>query len=256
MSTTPFTTAARRAASRPEGPPPPIRGRLAALDWEALEASLQDHGYARTAALLTPAECAALAGTFQAQGIFRSRVSMERHAFGRGDYAYFGTPLPPLVRDLREHGYRHLAPIANRWAEALGEEQRYPARLEAYLARCRGAGQSLPTPLLLRYGEGGYNRLHQDRYGALQFPLQLTCFLSRPGLDYEGGAFLLLEHQARLQSRGEALLPAQGELVIFPAGAYPVAGRRGWRRAHMRHGVATVTRGERCTLGIIFHDAA
>ena len=233
----------------------PIRQRLARLDWTELRRSLARWGYARTGAVLTPAECRALVAMFRDDARFRSRIHMERFRFGAGDYAYFGDPLPPLVRDLRTHAYPYLASVANEWMEALGEPFRYPARLKAYLERCHAGGQTRPTPLLLRYTQDGYNALHQDLYGPLKFPLQMTAFLSRPGEDYEGGAFLLVEQHPRQQSRGEALLPEQGELVIFPSDARPVQGTRGWYRAHARHGVARVLRGERYALGIIFHDA-
>lgn len=237
------------------GTAPGIGERLARLDWAALEESLWTLGYAQTPPVLTAAECAALAALYPHDRRFRSRVSMERYRFGAGDYAYFAHPLPALVRGLRGRAYRHLAPIANRWAEALGEPFRYPAALGGYLARCHAAGQTRPTPLLLHYTQGGYNCLHQDLYGPLHFPLQLTCFLGRPGVDYDGGAFLLVEQVPRRQSRGEALMPPQGALVIFPSNVRPLQGKRGWQRARMRHGVARITRGERFTLGIIFHDA-
>jgi uncharacterized protein len=240
-----------------EGRPPsgPIRERLARLDWAALRASLEALGHARTPPVLTPAECAELVAMFRDDGRFRGRISMQRFRFGVGDYAYFSNPLPPLVRDLRTHAYAHLAPVANAWMEALGEPYRYPGSHKAYLERCHAAGQTRPTPLLLRYTQEGYNALHQDLYGPLAFPLQVTAFLSRPGLDYDGGAFLLVEQHPRQQSRGEAILPAQGELVIFPSDVRPVRGARGWYRAHSRHGVSRVLGGDRYTLGIIFHDA-
>ena len=233
----------------------PLRARLAHLDWKALRASLERWGYARTAPLLTPAECAELVALFRDDARFRSRISMQRFRFGVGDYAYFAHPLPAPVRELRTHAYAHLAPIANGWMEALGEPFRYPRSLKAYLERCHASGQTRPTPLLLRYTQNGYNCLHQDLYGPLRFPLQMTAFLSRPGLDYEGGAFLLVEQHPRQQSRGEAFVPAQGELVIFPSNVRPVRGTRGWYRAQSRHGVGRVLRGDRYALGIIFHDA-
>jgi uncharacterized protein len=235
--------------------PPSIRQRLEALDWPALAESLARWGHARTGPVLTPAECAALAALFGDDARFRSRVHMQRYRYGAGDYAYFAEPLPAQVRELRTHAYRRLAPIANAWMETLREPHRYPPTLDEFRARCHAAGQTRPTPLLLRYGPDGYNALHQDLYGPLAFPLQLTAFLSRPGHDYEGGAFLLVEQHPRQQSRGEALLPVQGELVIFPSDARPAQGARGWYRARVRHGVGRITRGDRTTLGIIFHDA-
>ncbi len=241
------------------GAHPAPHERIAALDWAALGRALWAQGHARTGPLLSAAECGALRGLWGDEGAFRKRISMERHRYGAGDYAYFCEPLPPLVRSLRTQLYRRLAPLANDWAEALGgtngEAPAYPPTLADYLARCHAAGQTRPTPLLLRYGAGGYNCLHQDRYGEVAFPLQATVFLSRPGRDFDGGAFLLVEQRPRQQSRGEALQPAQGELVLFASLTRPVRGTRGWYRAGMRHGVSTVTRGTRSTLGIIFHDA-
>jgi uncharacterized protein len=247
-------------APRPRAPAaaaaaPGIAARLAALDWPALAASLAQWGYARTPPVLTAAECEALAALYEHDARFRSRIHMERYRYGAGDYAYFAHPLPAAVRALRSGLYARLAPIANGWMEALREEARYPATLEDYLQRCHAAGQTRPTPLLLRYGADGYNCLHQDRYGPLAFPLQATAFLSRPGVDYEGGAFLLVEQHPRQQSRGEALLPAQGELVLFANAVRPVRGTRGWYRAAVRHGVGRITSGRRFTLGLIFHDA-
>ena len=254
----------RPAADHPPTSAPDLAAPLAALDWPALALQLERQGYARTGPLLTPAQCAELAALFDDDARFRSRVQMARYRFGEGDYGYFAHPLPPLVQALRTGVYPPLAGIANDWAlrlagAAAGEPPGvpvYPAVLQDWLARCHAGGQTRPTPLLLRYTEGGHNRLHQDRYGPLLFPLQMTVFLSRPGVDYDGGAFLLVEQHPRQQSRGEALLPAQGEAVLFPSAVRPVQGRRGWYRAQVRHGVATVTRGVRHTLGLIFHDAA
>ncbi len=234
---------------------PTIRKRLARVDWHAVEKALSELGHARIPSVLTPAECAALVALYDEDRRFRSRVDMERHRFGVGDYAYFARPLPATVRELRTHGYRHLAPVANRWAERLGNATRFPPRLSAYLARCHAGGQTRPTPLLLRYRAGGYNCLHRDLYGPLVFPLQMTCFLSRRGKDYTGGDFLLVEQRPRSQARGEAIALEQGELLIFPVAERPVEGRRGALRASMRHGVSRITRGSRYALGIIFHDA-
>jgi hypothetical protein len=232
-----------------------ITERLAGLDWKGIEASLWEHGYAKTASLLTAEECADLVALYPDDARFRSRIEMARFRFGVGDYKYFGHPLPPLVAALREHAYPPLAAIANRWQEALGSRQRYPAELDGLLARCRRHGQTRPTPLLLHYEAGGYNCLHRDLYGDVAFPLQLTGFLSRPGADYGGGEFLLVEQRPRAQSRGEAILPAQGEIVVFATRDRPVRGSRGYYRAGMRHGVSRVLAGSRYTLGVIFHDA-
>jgi hypothetical protein len=233
-----------------------IPGRLAALRWEAIEEDIRARGYARTSRLLTAAECNALIAFYPDDASFRSRVRMDRHNFGEGDYAYFAEPLPELVAALRIELYARLAPVANRMMADLGREARYPRTLGAYRRRCHAAGQRKPTPLLLHYGAGGYNRLHRDLYGELVFPLQVMVMLSRPGRDFEGGAFLLVENRPRQQSLGEAVLPERGELVIFPVNERPVAGRRGTLRATMRHGVSRVHAGERFTLGVIFHDTA
>jgi hypothetical protein len=206
--------------------------------------------------VLSPAECAELVALDPQERHFRTRVDMERHRFGVGQYSYFADPLPGIVRELRTHAYRRLAPLANRMAEALGDAHRYPPSLAAFRRRCHEHGQVRPTPLLLRYEAEGYNCLHRDLYGAVAFPLQLACMLSRPGVDYEGGAFLLVTQRPRSQSVGEALFPGQGELVFFATADLPLPGRRGTLRGVMRHGVSRITRGRRFTLGVIFHDAA
>ena len=229
--------------------------RLARYDWGAAGEDLSARGYARLPGLLTTAECREVAALWNAEKRFRSHVDMERHRFGVGAYRYFAAPLPRRIAALRAAAYGRLAPIANAWAEALRECRRYPDDLAAFLRLCRRAGQTRPTPLLLRYAAGGYNCLHRDLYGEIAFPLQLAVFLSEPGRDYEGGAFLLVEQHPRQQSRGESLLPAAGEGIVFATADRPAAGRRGAYRARMRHGVATITRGERYTLGIVFHDA-
>jgi hypothetical protein len=228
-----------------------IARRIAGLDWPALEAGLDRHGYATTPALLTAAECARLLRLFDDDRRFRQTIDMGRHRFGEGRYRYFAEPLPAIVGALRTGLYRRLAPVAARWT---GEA--FPAELDAFRSRCHAHGQRRPTPLLLRYGAGGYNRLHQDLYGGVVFPLQVTVMLARPGRDFEGGAFLLVEQEPRTQSRGHAIDLAQGEAVVFATRARPVAGRRGTHRAVLRHGVSTVVGGTRTTLGIIFHDAA
>ena len=227
-----------------------------AIDWRAAAASLSERPYARLGPLLTAEECAQLVAAYDETRLFRSRVEMERHRFGRGDYQYFAYPLPALVAELRREMYRPLAGIANAWAESLGERERYPPEHEAFLARCHAAGQRRPTPLLLHYEEGGYNALHQDVYGPVAFPLQIAVFLSQPTRDYDGGAFLLVEQRPRAQSIGEALLPGQGEAIVFTTRYRPVYGTRGVHRAHVRHGVSRVSRGVRHTLGVIFHDAS
>jgi hypothetical protein len=232
-----------------------IAARVNGLDWDALGRSLWEIGWAKTPPLLTANECEALVALYADEGRFRSRVDMARYRFGEGDYKYLAHPLPPLVTSLRETAYPALAALANQWEEALGSSTRYPDDLAGLAELCRRHGQTKPTPLLLHYEAGGYNCLHQDLYGDVAFPLQITAFLSRRGVDYEGGDFLLVEQRPRAQSRGEAIHTEQGELVIFPTRHRPVRGARGFHRTTMRHGVSTITRGIRYTLGIIFHDA-
>jgi hypothetical protein len=232
-----------------------VAARLADLDWGAIERSLWDFGYARTPAVLTPEECEELIAMYGDDARFRSRIDMARYRFGVGDYKYFAAPLPPLVQALRRSAYPPLAAIANQWEVALDTATLHPPTLDALLDRCHRRGQTKPTPLLLHYEAGGYNCLHQDLYGDVVFPLQLTCFLSRRGVEYEGGDFLLVEQRPRAQSRGEAIATEQGEIVIFTTRFRPVQGARGWYRAAMRHGVSRILRGTRYTLGVIFHDA-
>ncbi len=232
-----------------------IQNRLTSLDWPTLEQSLWERGYAKTPPVLTPQECIELIALYPDKEKFRSRIVMERHRFGVGEYKYFANPLPTLVQDLRTHLYPPLAALANQWMNALRMPDRFPAELSAFLAYCHEHGQTRPTPLLLRYEQEGYNCLHQDLYGEIVFPLQITCFLSQPGQDYTGGEFLLVEQQPRAQSRGAAILPQQGEMIIFTTRFRPVKGKRGYYRSQMRHGVSRVTSGSRYTLGVIFHDA-
>ena len=229
---------------------------VAAVDWRQVAASLDERGYATTAALLTTEECRGLAALYDRDEAFRSRVVMQRHAFGHGEYKYLSYPLPGAVQALRQAIYPHLAPIANRWRERLREDGRFPPALGTYLAECHEAGQARSTPLLLKYETGDYNCLHQDLYGPLVFPLQLTVLLSAAGDDFTGGEFLLVEQRPRAQSRGEVVPLRQGEAVIFPVHHRPVEGTRGPYRVTMRHGVSRVRSGRRFTLGIIFHDAA
>jgi hypothetical protein len=233
-----------------------IRTRLARCDWAAVGQRLDEAGSASLGVLLGARECRALAKLYAAERRFRSTIDMARHRFGEGQYRYFAAPLPELVAELREAAYVHLAPLANRWMERLGRAERYPARLDAFLAACHARGQTRPTPLLLRYTAGGFNCLHQDLYGAIAFPLQIVVLLSRPGGDFRGGELLLVEQRPRSQSRGEAIALRQGEALVFPNRFRPVAGARGDYRVVVRHGVSPVRAGERTSLGIIFHDAA
>jgi uncharacterized protein len=232
-----------------------IGERIQALDWSTIERSMWAYGYAKTPVILTPEECAELITLYDDDRRFRSRVDMARYRFGVGEYKYFATPLPTLVAELRERAYPPLAAIANQWQAALGDPEMFPRDLAGLRRRCHKSGQAKPTPLLLRYEAGGYNCLHQDIYGDVVFPLQITCFLSRRGVDYEGGDFLLVEQRPRAQSRGESIATEQGEIVIFTTRHRPVEGSRGVYRAAMRHGVSRITRGLRYTLGVIFHDA-
>jgi hypothetical protein len=228
---------------------------VAAADWDRIAKGLDDLGYA-TLPLLGPEECAVIAGLYPDDALFRSRIAMARHGFGSGEYKYFRYPLPALVQGLRESLYPRLARIADAWNEALGLVPRFPETLEAYLSQCHAAGQRKPTPLLLDYGAGDYNRLHQDLYGAHVFPIQATVLLSAPGRDFEGGAFVLTEQRPRLQSRAEVVPLGLGDAVLFAVNHRPARGARGYHRVAMRHGVSRIIAGHRCTLGIIFHDAA
>jgi hypothetical protein len=229
--------------------------RLRQIDWTAVARDLDDRGWATTPALLSAAECAELIRLYPDERRFRSRVDMARFRFGEGEYKYFANPLPPVVRELRRHAYPHLAPIASAWEKALGGERSYPPELDDFLAVCAEHGQSRPTPLLLRYETGGYNCLHQDLYGDVAFPLQMTCLLSRPGHDFAGGEFLLVEQRPRAQSRGSVVPLERGQIVIFATRHRPARGARGAYRVTLRHGVSRVVSGERYTLGVIFHDA-
>ena len=229
---------------------------VAATDWTAVAGSLETRGYAVTGRLLGPESCAALVARYGDEDLFRSRVVMQRHAFGRGEYKYFRYPLPASVESLRRALYPRLVPVANRWRAALKEEGRLPPTLVEYLAQCHAAGQRRPTPLLLKYEADDYNCLHQDLYGPLVFPLQLTVLLSAPGADFDGGEFVLVEQRPRMQSRAEVVPLRQGEAVIFAVHHRPVQGARGTYRVNLRHGVSRVRSGRRFTLGLIFHDAA
>ncbi|MGE0827600.1 MAG: 2OG-Fe(II) oxygenase [Candidatus Binatia bacterium] len=232
-----------------------IKKRVEKLDWQAIEQTLWERGYAKTHPLLTPDECTKLIALYDQEAKFRSRTDMARYRFGQGEYKYFADPLPPLVQQLREQTYLFLAPIANRWMELLRSDERFPGTLPEFLAYCHEQGQTRPTPLLLYYEVGGYNCLHQDLYGVVAFPLQLTFFLSRRDEDYTGGEFLLVEQRPRAQSRGEAIATEQGEMIIFTTRYRPAQGKRGYHRVQVRHGVSTVTSGRRYTLGVIFHNA-
>lgn len=232
-----------------------IAARIARLDWPRIGHDLNAQGWATTGTVLTPEECAAIAAGYDAPEGFRSRVVMARHGYGSGEYRYFAYPLVEPVAALRMALYPCLAPIANAWEQALGREAQFPDDHSAYLARCHEAGQTRPTPLLLRYGPGDYNCLHQDLYGDLVFPLQAAFLLNSPGHDFTGGQFVLTEQRPRMQSRADVVDLVQGEAVIFAVNQRPVHGSRGVYRVAMRHGVSRLRSGRRHTLGIILHDA-
>ncbi|MEO8681695.1 MAG: 2OG-Fe(II) oxygenase [Vicinamibacterales bacterium] len=239
---------------------------LSAINWHAIHQSLWARGWAHTGPLLGPDECVELRGLYDHDARFRTRVVMARHRFGEGEYKYFDHPLPALVRELREGSYGRLAGLANQWNDALGVKDSYPDGHPQFIEACHAQHQTRPTPLMLRYAEGGYNCLHQDLYGTVYFPFQMVVMLNQPGADYDGGHFLLVENRPRAQSAGEALRPARGHGVIFTTRTRPVrssteargataGSSRGFYRTTMRHGVSTVTRGHRFTLGIVYHDA-
>lgn len=233
-----------------------IAARVDALDWPRLGRELDAHGNALVSSLLSASECEALAGLYDREELFRSRIAMARHGFGRGEYRYFAYPLPEQIDVLRTGLYPHLAPIANRWNETMGIVTRYPADHAEFARRCHEAGQSRPTPLLLRYGEDDFNCLHQDIYGEHAFPLQVAFLLSDPQNDFSGGEFVLTEQRPRMQSRAEVVPLQQGDAVIFAVHHRPVQGTRGAYRVNLRHGVSRVRAGQRHTLGVIFHDAS
>ncbi|MBM4228618.1 MAG: proline hydroxylase [Gammaproteobacteria bacterium] len=224
-------------------------------DWQAVEAELDAHGAAVLSGLLDSDDCAILRTLYGDAGLFRKRIVMQHKGYGAGEYQYFNYPLPPLMATLRETLYPPLAGIANRWGDALQLTARFPLTHAEYLAQCRAAGQRRPTPLLLRYGEGDYNCLHQDLYGEQIFPLQVAILLSRPEIDFTGGEFVLVEQRPRMQSRAEVVPLRLGDAVVFPVHHRPARSSRGFRRLMMRHGVSRLRSGERFTAGIIFHDA-
>jgi hypothetical protein len=232
------------------------RSAVESIDWTAVAAGLDAQGWAVSPKLLSPQACDALAGLYDGGAAFRSQIVMARHGFGRGEYKYFAYPLPPPVEGLRASLYPQLAPIANRWHERMGIEARFPGDHEAYIARCHEAGQTRPTPLLLRYGKDDYNCLHQDLYGAHVFPLQVAILLSEPDRDFTGGEFVMTEQRPRMQSRAMVVPLHKGDAVIFAVNSRPVQGARGSYRVTLRHGVSELRSGHRHTLGIIFHDAS
>jgi uncharacterized protein len=235
---------------------PDVGARVQHIDSSALEGDLEAQGWSVLRDLLTSAECDDVASLYAQDEGFRSRVVMARHGFGKGEYRYFSYPLPPLVQSLRTALYPRLAPLANRWHERMGMSVRFPAEHAEFIARCAASGQSRPTPLLLQYGAGDYNCLHQDLYGEHVFPLQLAVLLSEPGTDFSGGEFVLTEQRPRMQTRAAVVPLKKGDAVVFAVNSRPVRGTRGDYRVKMRHGVSKISRGHRHTLGIIFHDAS
>lgn len=234
----------------------PVAGRVAGQDWDALAAGLDEHGSALTGQLLAPGECRALAGLYDQDRRFRATVDMARHRFGSGEYRYFTHDLPELVAELREAFYPRLLPVARDWAARLGQPAPWPDTLAEWVARCHRAGQARSAQILLRYLAGDWNALHRDVFGEMVFPLQVVVGLDAPGRDYAGGEFIMTEQRPRAQSRGSATTIPQGHALVFTTRDRPVASRRGWSVAPMRHGVSTVRSGHRHTLGLVFHDAA
>jgi hypothetical protein len=233
-----------------------IANRVKMLDWERVSQELDEHGCAMVQNFITPKECDALVKLYPMDDLFRSRIVMSRHGFGRGEYKYFGYPLPDIISGLRTSIYPYLVPIANRWNTAMSLDVHYPATHADFMARCHNAGQTRPTPLLLQYETGDYNCLHQDLYGEHVFPFQAAILLAEPGRDFAGGEFILTEQRPRMQSRAEVLPLRQGDAVVFTVNHRPVQGKHGFYRVNMRHGVSRVRSGHRHTVGIIFHDAA
>jgi uncharacterized protein len=244
-----------RASSLHTAPASALTERVEAVAWSTVEQNLDQYGSAMLPGLLTPQECDTLAATYNRGELFRSRVVMARHGFGRGEYQYFSYPLPDLVGALRTSVYPHLVPLANRWNEIMRIDTRYPATHAAFIQRCHHAGQLRPTPLLLQYAPDDYNCLHQDLYGEHVFPLQLAILLSEPGRDFTGGEFVMTEQRPRMQSRVEVVPLRKGDAVVFAVHHRPVQGTRGSYRVNLRHGVSRLHSGKRHTLGVIFHDA-
>ena len=233
-----------------------IKEKIAALDWPKATDDLDNKGYAILPGVLMQDQCAEFIAGYADESRYRKRVIMERHQYGKGEYKYFTYPLPPLVQQLRESIYPNLAPVANGWMQVLGKPLHYPAELYQLLELCHAAGQLKPTPLILQYGKGGYNALHQDLYGEMFFPMQAVIFLNEPDTDHTGGEFVLVEQKPRAQSKAIILKPEKGDMLIFTTNFRPVKGKLGYYRVNMKHGVSEITGGVRHTLGIIFHDAS
>jgi hypothetical protein len=232
-----------------------IESRVEGFDWNEIAGQLDSHGWALLGGMLSAEECRAITALYDESGIFRKQIIMARHGFGRGEYKYYDYPLPSIISGLRRSLYPRLAPIADRWNEAMGIDVRYPREHPSFIERCHAAGQTRPTPLLLKYGEGDFNALHQDLYGEHVFPFQVVFLLSRPGEDFTGGEFVLTEQRPRMQSRVEVVPLRQGDAAIFAVHNRPVQGTRGYYRVNLRHGVSRIRSGRRYTTGVIFHDA-
>jgi hypothetical protein len=232
-----------------------IHRTLARVDWPRVAADMNARGYAHVPGLLPAAACSELIADYDRRELYRKTITMERYRFGLGEYKYFTYPLPEILQAIREAVYPHLAPVANQWMEWLGLERRFPATFAGLQSLCHRAGQDKPTVLILRYGEGGHNTMHQDLYGDIFFPIQLVLFLNEPDVDYTGGEFVLLQQTPRAQSKAIVLRPRRGDMLLFTTNFRPIKGTRGFYRAGMRHGVSEIHTGQRHTLGIIFHDA-
>lgn len=232
-----------------------IDQRINGADWKSVTSGMHENGYSEIRALLTNQECDSLKASYNATAIYRKTVVMERYRFGLGEYKYFNYPLPDLVQRIREQVYPHLVPIANRWMELLNIDTHFPPTLAELTTQCHANNQPKATPLILRYGQGGHNTLHQDLYGDVYFPLQVVLFLTEPGNDFTGGEFVLTQQTPRAQSKAIVLTPGRGDMLIFTTNFRPVRGTKGYYRVNMKHGVSEVRNGERYTLGIIFHDA-
>jgi hypothetical protein len=228
---------------------------LKTLDWKRLTDDLHQQGYALAEGVLTADQCAALIASYNEAELYRKTINMERYRFGRGEYKYFNYPLPPLLQNIRQDLYPHLAPVANLWMEMLGMERRYPATLNEFHELCRANNQAKPTVLILKYGAGDYNTLHQDLYGDLFFPIQAVLFLNDPAKDYSGGELILTQQNPRAQSKATVIRPGLGDLLVFTTNFRPVKGTKGYYRVNVKHGVSEVHSGQRHSLGIIFHDA-
>jgi len=232
-----------------------IQQRIDNLNWDNAADDMNNTGYAILPGVLTADECAAFISQYNDESLYRKKVIMERHQYGKGEYKYFSYPLPQLIQQLRETVYPKLVPIVNGWMQVLNIPNRFPATLDEQLVLCHANNQLKPTPLILKYAKGGFNALHQDLYGDIFFPVQMVIFLNEPGEDYEGGEFVLIEQKPRAQSRAIVLSPHKGDVLVFTTNFRPVSGTRGYHRVNMKHGVSEITEGKRHTLGIIFHDA-